>query len=100
MQFKFIEVNLPFSWGDIEYTQEEYDAPNFTEKKCFRDVHELSAGMLLDCLADNEREMILVGHINQCTGHCGCCNTNIKFVYRYCRIPLPKCPRQTLVDVV
>ena len=89
LESEFVEVNLPFSWGDIEYTDEEYADPQFTEKTCFREEFSLESGMLLDCLSNGKRQFILVGNINSSTGTCGCCNASITFVYRYLQYPLP-----------
>ncbi len=94
LESEFVEVNLPFSWGDIEYTDEEYADPNFVEKPCFRDEVGLKPGMLLDCLSYGERKFLFIGNINTSTGYCGCCNESIRFVYRYLQYPLPPFPSQ------
>ena len=83
MDITFNDVNLPFSWGDIEWDD---DKP---EQECFRDRYSLEPGTLLDCETDQGRKMILVGHINASTGCCGCCNSPINFVYRVAKIELP-----------
>ena len=78
----FVEVNLPFSWGDIEWDDEK------PEQECFRDVFSNEPGTILDCLTDQGRKVILVGHINSSVGCCGCCVETIRFVYRMAKIDL------------
>ncbi len=86
---EFINVNLPFSWGDIDFYDEDgnYDASR--DGQCFREIYGVIPGMLLDCECDGERKRILVGHVNASTGWCGCCNLRITYVYRYLQIILP-----------
>lgn len=84
-EFEFIQVELPFSWGDID----DYIAEDAPVRTCFREEVGVEVGMLLDCMVDGQRKYILVGDVNVGTGWCGCCSGRISFVYKYFKYPLP-----------
>lgn len=83
-EFEFIEVNLPFGWGDVDFEDESNP-----DNVCFRDDHDLKPGMILDCLTNRGREVILIGDVNVANGSCGCCSIGISFVYRFAQIDIP-----------